>query len=187
MGSVNLSIILSRRKGNDIRNMGSGNAGATNTLRTYGKGMAAAVLLWDILKAVLPVLFVGGVLHLGLGAALTGLGAILGHNFPLYFGFRGGKGVATSLGAVLAMNWRVALLALLVFLLVLLLSKYVSLSSCMAAISLLPLSYIFERSIWYFLIYAFIGVLIVVRHHQNIGRLFAGTESKLGAPKEEKS
>ena len=186
LGSLNTSVIVSRMKGQDIRTVGSGNAGATNTLRVMGKSMAAVVLLCDVLKAILAVLLARLFFRCVpfafpyMGELLAGFGAILGHNFPLYFGFRGGKGVATSLGALLLLDWRIALIALAVFVIVVALTRYVSLASCMAALSVLISACFLRKSVWEILVFAAIGVLCILRHKKNIERLIKGTESKLG-------
>ena len=129
IGSVNLSIILSKLMGKgDIREQGSGNAGTTNTLRVLGKGPAALVLIFDICKAVIAILLAKGIFAISgvemfttpgdtatlnvtyeLGILLAALGAILGHNYPIYYGFKGGKGIATSLGALLMIEWQIGL------------------------------------------------------------------------------
>ena len=132
-GSLNFAIIYSKLKGDDIRNHGSGNAGATNVLRTYGKGAAAIVFLLDILKGVIAVLITRIFFDDMLYDCASALGAVLGHNFPLYYGFRGGKGVATSLAVLLVLHYPTALIALVTFLIVVITTKYVSLSSILAA------------------------------------------------------
>ena len=186
LGSLNTSVIVSRMKGKDIRTEGSGNAGATNTLRVMGKGMAAVVLLCDILKAILAVLLARLFFRCFPfeypypGELLAGFGAILGHNFPLYFGFRGGKGVATSFGALLILDWRIALIILGIFILVVALTRYVSLASCLAAAGVEVSAFVLRESAWERLIFAAIGLLCIFRHKKNIGRLLKGTESKLG-------
>ena len=193
LGSLNTSVIVSRMKGIDIRKEGSGNAGTTNTLRVMGKGMAVVVLVCDILKAIVAILLAKLFFHFHpadyapLGAMLAGLGAIVGHNFPLYFGFRGGKGVATSFGAILILDWRIALTILVVFIIVVALTRYVSLASCMAALAVIVGAIVFGHTAWEILIFAVIGILCIARHYKNIGRLIHGTENKLGQKKKEES
>ena len=213
IGSVNASIIISRAAtGEDIRESGSGNAGATNMLRTHGKGLGALTLLIDVLKGVaavgLAMLYVKYyhseyITGLWGGADLqmwqetldwislpyiAGFFAILGHNFPLYFGFKGGKGVATSLGVVLMLDWKTAVIVLVVALAVMLISKYVSLGSVTAGILyiILGISKMFYDSSWNpirLVLIILIGGLLVVRHHANIQRLMSGTENKLSFKK----
>ncbi len=219
LGSVNFSIVLSKcLKGDDIRNSGSGNAGATNMLRTYGKKLAVVTLILDVLKGVVSVLF-GAFLTLlvskyvvsvgneGIAVSystflkiqqqlpfykfLSGIGVILGHNFPLYFGFKGGKGVATSLGTILTLNWRVGLIVALFALAIMAITRYVSLGSVIGAILFVAvdLSYMVftdSFSVLHLVFDIIIAALLIVRHHQNIKRLLNRTESKLGSKKEGK-
>ena len=194
LGSLNTSVIVSKIKGQDIRTAGSGNAGATNTLRVMGKGVAAFVLLCDIVKAVLAVLLARLSFHFFpsadyayLGELLAGFGAILGHNFPLYFGFRGGKGVATSFGAILILDWRIALIILTIFIVVVALTRYVSLASSLAAVGVVVSACFLHQSLWEMLAFAAMGVLCILRHKKNIRRLMDGTENKLGQKKKEES
>jgi len=193
LGSLNTSVIVSRMKGKDIRTVGSGNAGATNTLRVMGKGMAALVLVCDVLKAIVAVLLAKLYFHFfpseyaDIGVLLAGFGAILGHNFPLYFGFRGGKGVATSFGAILILDWRIALIVLGVFIVVVALTRYVSLASCLAAVAVIVSACFLRPTVWEMLLFAAIAVLCILRHKTNIGRLIKGTENKLGQKKKEET
>ena len=136
LGSISTSIIVSKIMiGDDIRNHGSGNAGATNVLRTYGKGAAAIVFLLDILKGVIAVMITRIFFDDMLYDCASALGAVLGHNFPLYYGFKGGKGVATSLAVLLSLHYPAALIAMATFMIVVLTTKYVSLSSILAALA----------------------------------------------------
>ncbi|MBE7021698.1 MAG: glycerol-3-phosphate 1-O-acyltransferase PlsY [Ruminococcaceae bacterium] len=201
LGSLNASIIIGRLMGVDIRNEGSKNAGMTNALRVLGKKTAVFVFLFDLLKAVISVLlarFLAGrlypeVLDIGRYAQyLAGLGAVLGHNFPVYFGFRGGKGILASWGVIMILDYRIALLLLLVFVLVVGATRYVSLASITSAI-LYPLFVIAfnvnldESTVPYYIALSLvISVLAVYRHRANISRLTSGTESKLGAKPEKK-
>lgn len=182
-GSLNFAIIYSKLRGDDIRNHGSGNAGTTNVLRTYGKGAAALVLLLDISKGVVAVLITGLILDGEIYDCGAALGAVLGHNFPLYYGFKGGKGVATSLAALLALDWRVALIALAAFIVIALITRYVSLSSILAAVAAVTAAFIFHKVNEFSIFCAIIGTLCIVRHHSNIVRLIKGTENKLGQKK----
>ena len=137
IGSVNFSILLSKMlSGKDIRESGSGNAGATNMLRTYGKKMGVITLLLDVLKGIVVILLSRLVKNIAgtdeiypVISYIAGVCVILGHNFPLYFGFKGGKGVATSLGVVLMLDWKVGLIVAVVAIAVMAVTRYVSLGS----------------------------------------------------------
>lgn len=180
IGSVSFSIIvfwLIKRE--DIRKYGSGNAGMTNVLRIAGKGPAAMVLAGDALKGVVSV-YIGlsfGSLTLAL---LAGLAAMVGHTYPVYFGFKGGKGVATGLGVILALTPDVTAVALVVFILSLLISRYVSLSSILGAISV-PVSMVILQKPRPVLAMGILAVsLVIYRHRANIKRLYNGAEHKIG-------
>jgi len=182
-GSLNFAIIYSKLRGDDIRNHGSGNAGATNVLRTYGKGPAAIVFLLDILKGVIAVLVARIFLDGDIFDCSAALGAVLGHNFPVYYNFKGGKGVSTSLAVLLTLHYPTALVAMVTFLVVVLLSKYVSLSSILAAVSAIIAAFIFFKIDVFSVFCAIIGILCIYRHRSNIVRLIKGTENKLGQKK----
>mgnify|MGYP002541740634 CR=1 FL=1 len=208
LGSVNGSIIVGRCMGIDIRSQGSKNAGATNALRVLGKKAAALVFLFDFFKAVLAVLLArfaaGWMLSLGVlqesnaadfslyGQYLAGLGAVLGHNFPLYFHFKGGKGILASWGVIMILDYRIAIALVIVFILVVWATRYVSLASITSAI-LYPLFVIAFNAgnlqpgtAYYIALSLIISILAVYRHRANIARLTSGTESKLGAKKDKK-
>ncbi len=182
-GSLNFAIIYSKLKHDDIRNHGSGNAGTTNVLRTYGKGPAAIVFILDILKGVIAVILARLILNDAIYDCGAALGAVLGHNFPLYYGFRGGKGVATSFAVLLALQWQTALVAFCVFLIVVLITKYVSLSSICASIGAIAASFIFCGLDAFSIFCTVIGLLCIYRHRSNIKRLIQGNENKLGQKK----
>ncbi len=183
LGSINPAIILSKAKGKDIRSMGSGNAGATNTLRNYGKASALIVMISDILKCVVAVILSGVFAKLLIPEfalwckIFAATGCILGHNFPLYFGFKGGKGVVVSATAIFMLDWKIGLIVLACFIIVFALSRFVSLgsvlSACVAVAASLLLS---SNEVFYFI--AFAAVLTIIRHRTNIVRLIKGTESK---------
>ncbi|MBQ8808627.1 MAG: glycerol-3-phosphate 1-O-acyltransferase PlsY [Clostridia bacterium] len=182
-GSLNFAIIYSKLRSDDIRNHGSGNAGATNVLRTYGKGAAALVFILDILKGVIAVAITRIFLDDMIFDCMAALGAVLGHNFPIYYGFKGGKGVATSLAVLLALHFPTALAALITFIIVVTLTKYVSLSSILAAIAAIITSFIFFKIDVFSVFCLIIGSLCIYRHRSNIVRLLKGTENKLGEKK----
>lgn len=190
IGSCNFAVIYSKLfKKDDIRRHGSGNAGATNILRTYGKAPAAMVFLLDLLKGVIAVLIARFFYpHTDVCACVAAFGAILGHNFPCYHEFRGGKGVATSFATLLVLDWRVALIALGVFLIIVLITRYVSLGSVLAsvaapaaAITLKCVNKSVSLALCVFTVC--VGLLCILRHKENLKRLVKGTENKLGKKK----
>ena len=193
LGSLSFAVIVSRAMGlADPRSYGSKNPGATNVLRSGSKKAALLTLLFDAVKGGLPVglvLAFGPAYGLGAGtAAMAGLAAFLGHLFPVFVGFVGGKGVATAVGVLVGMNSWLALATLATFGIVLYFSRYVSLASMVAAV-FAPVFYLFGDGVAWradgaqVLALALMAVLLVWRHRENINRLFAGTESKLGAKK----
>jgi len=185
LGSINASVIIGKIfYGKDIREYGSGNAGATNTLRTFGKPAAAAVFVVDFLKGVAACfvgqLLVGHIDNFGwAGVYLGGFAAVLGHNWPAFFGFRGGKGVLTSFAVVLYISPVPALICLAVFIITVALTMYVSLGSILGAICWPVVSLFFKLPSLMIAIAVFMSLLIVFRHKDNIKRLFNGTEKKL--------
>ena len=193
LGSLSFAVIVSRLMGlNDPRSYGSKNPGATNVLRSGSKKAAILTLLLDAFKGWLPVALVLtlGPEH-GLGpdvAALAGLAAFLGHLYPVFFGFVGGKGVATAVGVVVGVNSSLALAVVFSFAIVLFFSRYVSLASMVAAV-FAPAFYLFGEGVaWQasaseVLSLAAMAILLVWRHRENIHRLMAGTESQLGKKK----
>lgn len=184
IGSLNFAIIYSKLKKDDIRNHGSKNAGATNVLRTYGKVPALIVFLLDILKGVIAVLIVRSVFDGEIYECTAALGAVLGHNFPVYYKFSGGKGVSTSFAVLCVLHYEVALIALLVFVITVLISRYVSLSSILASVGAVIASVVLYDFGVFFYFTLIIAVLCIIRHHANISRLLKGTENKLGKKKE---
>jgi len=213
IGSINTSIILSKSiYGTDIRTSGSGNAGATNMLRTHGKGIAIATLICDVLKGAIAIVIASWADNalndfaktailtpfasqyiLGNLKYLAGIFVVLGHDFPVFFGFRGGKGVATSLGVALTLNWQVGLIVAVIALVIMASSRYVSLGSICAA-ALYPLVlFIFlmtkematlDQKLGYIVMAFVLALLLIVKHHSNIKKLRLGTENKLFAKKE---
>jgi len=193
VGSLSFAVIVSRLMGlNDPRSYGSKNPGATNVLRSGSKKAALLTLLLDAVKGWLPVALVltlGQPHGLGPGvAALAGLAAFLGHLYPVFFGFQGGKGVATAVGVLVGVNGSLALATIGTFAIVVYFSRYVSLASMVAAV-FAPVFYLFGDGVaWQaegagVLCLSVMALLLVWRHRENINRLLAGTESKLGAKK----
>ena len=181
LGSFSTGVVISKHFAKtDIRTQGSGNAGTTNMLRMLGRKLALFTFLGDMLKGVIAV-FIGKALVGGdLGGVLGVVGAVLGHYYPLYFGFKGGKGIATSFGSLLFVFPVEALLALAVFIVLVALTHYVSVGSIAAAFAL-PALLFFTRgdNLTVCIITACIGASVIWRHRANIKRLIAGTESKL--------
>ena len=182
LGSINPAIIYSRLKGRDIRTLGSKNAGATNTLRNFGKGAALIVTLSDILKCVAAILAASLLARLFaedelVSKIFAATGCILGHNFPVYFGFKGGKGVLVSVTALFMIDWRIGAAALGVFIVVFIIWRYVSLGSITGAIAAMAASLI-TKDVYVTAFTAFAALLTIIRHRSNILRLIEGTESK---------
>lgn len=181
IGSISFSYLIAKKvAGIDIRSHGSGNAGATNTLRVLGKGPGIAVLILDALKGLAAM----GITHLMTGDAaayaVAGLFVIAGHNWPIYFGFRGGKGVATTLGVVLGFSPLAFLIAAVLAVLVIAITRYVSLGS-LVLVTVIPISlYLLDKPISFAWTSLVIAVFAYVRHYNNIQNLIAGTERKLG-------
>lgn len=179
LGSINSSIIVSKLKKTDIRKHGSGNAGATNTLRTLGKGAAAVVVVFDILKGVLAVLLAKALYFDPYAMYAAGMGAILGHNFPVFFGFRGGKGILTSFAVILTLDWRVGVISLILAVAVIAATRFVSVGSMAGAFVLPILGLLFGDAVFTGFC-VIVTVLAVWRHVPNIKRLASGEEHKLG-------
>ncbi len=185
LGSVSFSIILSRLKyRDDIRRHGSGNAGMTNTLRTYGKLSAVIVLAGDFGKGFLAAWLGWRLGGTPMAAYLAGLFAVIGHMFPLYFGFRGGKGVATAAGVILGTCVPVFLLLAGCFVAIIFFSRYVSLGSISVA-AIYPVALVLLGGGLQPPLLCALGMaaLVIWAHRSNIGRLLAGTENKLGQKK----
>jgi len=177
LGSIPFGLVLTRLAGQgDIRRIGSGSIGATNVLRTGSKGLAALTLLFDVGKGLAAAAIA---LRWGAQAALVaGLCVILGHMFPVWLGFRGGKGVATALGVLMALAWPVALVAALIWLAVALYSRYSSLAALIAAVGSAAIApFLADRATA--LLIAVIALLLILRHRANIRRLIAGRESRI--------
>lgn len=193
LGCIQSAYILGRAVGKiDIREYGSGNAGFTNTTRVLGKKVGACVFIFDLCKVIAAYficyyLFGDMASSAVLAGIYAGLGAVLGHNFPFYLGFRGGKGIACTLGLMLCVDWKVALVTYIIGFVVFMAKKYISLSSLTMAI-LYPLFMIFTRNMFNFeteaIILMFVlCILAYIKHRSNIGRLLNGTENKFGSKK----
>jgi glycerol-3-phosphate acyltransferase PlsY len=181
LGSVPTGYLLVRASAKrDVREMGSGSTGATNVLRVRGWKTALPVALFDVLKGFLPVFLALRWFDDPAFAALCGLAAVLGHCFPFAIGFRGGKGMATSLGAFAAIAWAPCLASLGLFVLVISLTRFVSLGSILAALAFPVVYFAGGGPAPAAAVALAIGALVIVRHAANIGRLIRGTERKIG-------
>lgn len=198
LGSLNFSIILSEVvKKKDIRDSGSGNAGATNMLRTYGKKAAVGTMIGDILKVALGIIIAFAILDMPmkyifsnpadaaeiqrvmLYKEFAGLFCVLGHIFPLYFKFKGGKGVAACTGMVIIVDWRIALILFVIFIGVILISKWISLGSIVIALLYPVLIFAFYKNFILAAVALLFTAIVIVAHRENIKRLAKGTENKI--------
>ena len=200
IGSISFSIIISKKMaGFDVREKGSGNAGSTNVLRSVGKKAAALTLLGDVLKGVVSIgiaIILGNIIpnmNKELLVQIAGVAVVLGHTFPVFFGFIGGYGVATSLGVILMSNWQIGLICLVFALVLMALTRMVSLGSCGAAI-LFPVLTLFINTNYtvltdgkpgatYFIYSVILAIFVLYNHRSNIKRILNGTENKLSFKK----
>ena len=193
IGSINFSVILSKKMaGFDVREKGSGNAGSTNMLRAVGKKAAVLTLVCDILKGVVSILIallIGKIVKnvdRALLIQIAGILVVIGHTFPIFFGFKGGKGVATSLGVLLMVNWKIGFICLTFALVIIIASKMVSMGSIGAAI-LFPVLTIFinehyivsASGLKYFIFSLVLAIFVIFNHRENVKRILNGTENKL--------
>lgn len=200
IGSLNISIFISKKMGGfDLREKGSNSTGATNVLRTLGKKAAAITLLFDILKGIVAIaisMIIGNIMqetNQELLLQIAGIAVVIGHTFPIFFGFKGGKGVATSIGILLMSNWKIGLICLIFALVLMILTRMVSVGSCAAAI-LFPVLTLFINDSYtiltegkngntYFIYSVLLAVIVLYNHRSNIKRLLNGTENKLSFKK----
>ena len=188
LGNISTSYIVAKRlAGVDIRTQGSGNAGSTNVLRILGKKAGALTFIGDVLKGLIAVLIArfiayGANLDDTTCAYIAVVAVVLGHNYPVFLGFKGGKGVATSLGSMLGMNPLVALLCLGFFIIIVAITKYVSLGSILG-IGLSPVIMMLNHNTKGVLVTLFLTISVAITHKENIKRLLNGTERKLGQKK----
>lgn len=187
LGSINFGIIISKLfHGENIREYGSGNAGMTNMLRTYGKRDAAITLIGDALKAVVAVIL-GRILFGISGGYVAGLTCILGHAFPCYYKFKGGKGVVVTAATIAVIDWRIFLVLLGIFILVVAFSKYISLGSVCGMLVFPLLVQVWDRGLSInVLLSCLISALVIFLHRGNIKRIYNGTESKISLSKTDK-
>jgi acyl phosphate:glycerol-3-phosphate acyltransferase len=178
LGSIPTGYLLGLYAGVDVRKTGSGNIGATNVARALGKMRGVLTLLADAAKGAVPV-YIATQLDLGeMSAAIVGAAAFLGHLFPVYLKFKGGKGVATAVGVLFALAPMAALVLLAVFAAALLICRMVSLSSIAAALAAPIAVWLFHYPLLYTVLAAFLSIMVIVRHRSNIQRLLAGTEPR---------
>jgi acyl phosphate:glycerol-3-phosphate acyltransferase len=183
IGSIPVGVILGKMKGIDPRKTGSGNIGATNVMRAGGKALGIITLLGDAAKGFIPVILARVFGFDVLIIAIVGLAAFLGHIFPIFLRFKGGKGVATALGVYIAIRPLVILGAFIIFIIVFLLWRYVSLASLIGAI-VVPIGLYLVKAPYEFVVMAgLIGIIVIIRHKENISRLIKGTENKLSFKK----
>jgi glycerol-3-phosphate acyltransferase PlsY len=180
IGAVPFGLLLSRGRGVNIREQGSKNIGATNVSRLLGKKLGFLTFFLDCAKGYLPMFFAGLLLgdtpnHHAV-IALCGAAAVIGHMFPIYLGFKGGKGVATGLGVFLFLAPKAVLISLAVFIAAVAATGFVSLGSLLASAAVLPCLYLFAEPTWKFFLAGFIVAMIWLKHYQNIGRLLKGNE-----------
>jgi len=179
LGSIPFGLLLTRAAGlGDVRSIGSGNIGATNVLRTGNKGLAAATLLLDVLKGTAAVLIAGTVDPDAYPAAA--LGAFLGHLYPVWLGFKGGKGVATYLGVLIGVAWKAALIFAIVWIAVAVITRQSS-AAALTAVVAVPLSLYLLGLPAAAVLFALMSVIVWVKHRANIKRLLAGTEPRIGS------
>ncbi len=178
LGSIPFGLLLTKMAGmGDVRDIGSGNIGATNVLRTGNKKIAAATLIGDVLKGTVPVLIAStlGKEH----ALMAGLGAYLGHCFPVWLNFKGGKGVATFIGVAIATAWKVVVIFGVIWLTCAAVTRYSSLSGLLASLATPAAFYWLGHPQWAVL-FALLTLILWIKHRQNISRLFRGEEGKIG-------
>lgn len=205
LGSLNFGVILSNKlKKDDVRNHGSGNAGTTNMLRSYGKGYAILTIIGDMLKVVVAIVIAFKIYEYTptvlnetyssvnidqnmLLKSFAGFFCVLGHIFPVFFKFKGGKGVATSGGMVFVVDWRIALILLAVFIVVVAVTKYVSLGSIIMALLYPVMIYVFHKSLILTAIALVFTIIVVVAHRGNIKKLMNHTESKITDKKKDRT
>lgn len=190
IGAIPVGVVVGKlRRGIDVREHGSGSMGMTNVMRTVGHGAGALVFLADVAKGAVVVALAWAIIGSGSdmffwGQVAGGVAAVIGHSWPVYIGFRGGRGISTGFGAILVLSWPVALIAFAVFLVVVGLSRYVSLGSILGAttmlVALIPFIVYDMEPVAYIVFAAAVVPLIVFRHRGNISRLLSGTESKIG-------
>lgn len=186
LGSVNSSVLVGKFYSTDVRTKGSKNAGLTNTLRVLGKKAALMVLVGDILKGVIAVLlgllfkkWSDGTAISDLFGVAAGTFAVIGHNWPLYFGFKGGKGILTTATVIFMLDWKIGLIVLTLFIIIVAIFQYVSLGSIIGAVAVPVIALALGHSAGFIIFMVFLAALAIYRHKANIIRLVNGNENKL--------
>ena len=189
LGSLNTAVIVGKVYGKDMRRHGSKSAGLTNTLRVLGRSAAMLVLVGDVVKGIaacLVGLYLGAYAYSGeardsVSLLAAGAGAVVGHNWPAYFGFKGGKGALTGAAVLFMFDWVIALMCLGVFVMVVVATRYVSLGTVSAAVLFLVISFVpaFDHTLYFQAFALLMALVVVLKHRENIQRLLSGTESKL--------
>ena len=189
LGSLNTAVIVGKIYGKDIRDHGSRSAGLTNALRVLGKSAAALVLVGDVLKGLIACLIglrLGVYVHAGeavdcVGLLAAGAGAVFGHNWPVYFGFKGGKGALTAVAVLFMFDWVMALICLGVFLFIVASTRYVSLGTICSAVLFVAISFVpaFGHTFYFHFFTGLMALVIIFKHKENVRRLLSGTENKL--------
>lgn len=189
LGSLNTAVIVGKIYGKDIRSLGSKNAGLTNTLRVLGKPAAALVLAGDILKGIVACLIglrLGVYVSSGesidcISLLAAGAGAVIGHNWPAYFGFKGGKGALTAAAVLFMFDWVMALICVASFVTIVALTRYVSLGTICATVLFVAISFIplFGHTFYFNMFACLMAFIIIFKHRENVHRLLSGTENKL--------
>jgi glycerol-3-phosphate acyltransferase PlsY len=196
LGSLNTTVLVGKLYGKDIRSHGSKSAGLTNTLRVLGKPAAALVLAGDVLKAVIACLaglYIGVYLEAGgarecVSLLAAGMGAVMGHNWPVYFGFKGGKGALTAVSVAFMINWAMGLMCIGIFILMIAITRYVSLGSVCASVLYAGVSFVpyFSSTVYFNLFACMLAGVVIFKHRGNLLRLVKGTENKLSFKKQGK-
>jgi len=199
LGSISSSVIISKKMADfDVREKGSGNAGTANVLRSVGKGAAALTLIFDVLKGVIALLIAfvvgkiaGNSIDRVFLVQLTGILVLLGHTFPIFFGFRGGKGIATGLGVILICNWQIGLICLAFYIVMILITRISAIGSLSATV-LFPILTIFIRAHYlvngnYIIFAIIVAIIIFFNHRENINRIAHGNENRFNFKKKENS
>ncbi|WP_316163846.1 glycerol-3-phosphate 1-O-acyltransferase PlsY [Bradyrhizobium sp. SZCCHNRI20481] len=189
IGSFNTAVIVGKFYGKDITSHGSRSAGLSNTLRVLGMSAAAFVLVGDVLKGIIACLiglYVGVYTYSGetadcVSLLVAGTGAVVGHNWPVYFGFKGGKGALTAVSVLFMLDWLMALMCVGLFVIIVASTRFISLGTICAALFFLAISFIpaFGHAFYFHLFTGLMAAIVVVKHQQNIQRLIAGNENKL--------
>lgn len=183
-GCFQTAFIIGKSKEHiDIREYGSGNSGTTNAIRVMGWKLGLLTFLGDFLKAITAVLVVSYLYDSSLAGLYAGIGVVMGHNWPIFLKFKGGKGIASTIGMLYGVDWRIGIFVMLIMIIVIGISKYVSLGSILMAVSIPILMYVFVGKVEYVIAGSVLTVFALYRHRSNIKRLMAGNENKLGHKK----